>query len=251
MKRLTIVIFCVFLTCTLVSQNLWAQDPIKKADNIFEQAGYQNLQKFKEALPLYKEALKENPKSYEANWKTARCCREYAKYSKQNKVEGWEDICAKFGKKGMEYAKKAIKIEPEKLEGHFYYGLSVGNYSDGVGIITAVKEGLKEKTKKHLTKAYEINKNYHDATTTLALGRYWQVLPLWYDDPDKALELYKEANRLMPEDSKYRPELHVYMGKLMLDEGINEDKARKMLKKARNSDDPYFSERAQKILAEY
>jgi len=169
----------------------------------------------------------------------------------KERVWGGSSLAAKYGKKGMDYAKKAIDIEPDKIEGHFYYGLSVGAYSDGVGIITAVKDGLKDKTEKHLTRAYEINKNYNDATPVLALGRFWQILPLWYDDPDRALELFKEADKLMPEDSEYRPELQVYMGKLMWDQGINESKAKNMLKKAKNSDNPYFSKQAQTILQEY
>ena len=251
MKKLLTVLFVFFLVCTFLPGYAIAEDLVSKADKIFNKGDYENTQAFKKSYELYKKALNNNPDSYELNWKASRSSREYAKYSKQRKVDGWEDICVKYGKNGMEYAKKAINIEPDKIEGHFYYGLSVGTYSDGVGIITAVKDGLKDKTKKHLTRAYEINKNYNDATPVLALGRFWQILPLWYDDPDRSLELFKEADKLMPEDSEYRPELHVYWGKLMLDQGIDQEKAKNLLKKAKNSDNPYFSQRAEEILANY
>ena len=43
----------------------------------------------------------------------------------------------------MHYAQKAIDLEPNKPEGYYYYGLSVGIYADGVSVLTALREGLK------------------------------------------------------------------------------------------------------------
>ncbi len=251
MKKLHLVILCLSLICIFLPHNVAGKGLMEKADKVFEQGGYEDPQKFLKALNLYKKALNKNPKSYELNWKAARACMEYAKYSKRNDLDNWKDISAKYGKKGMQYAKRAINIEPDKIQGHFFYALNVGRYSTGVSFLTAIAEGLKNKTQRHLRRAYEINKKYKDATPVLALGRYWQILPLWFDDPDRALELYQEADSLMPKDSDYRPTLQVYMGKLLLEQGINESRAKSMLKKAKKSEDPWLSKRAKKILEKY
>ncbi len=126
----------------------------------------------------------------------------------------------------MKYAEKAIKLNPNGVEGYFYYGLCVGNYSDGVSILTALREGLKGKTQHAFETAYKINKKYLDGTPIVALGRFWEVLP-WFAgrNKNKALKLYQEAYKIMPEDSKYRPELLYYLGNLLVD--TNKDKKKR------------------------
>ncbi len=58
--------------------------------------------------------------------------RNYADKAKKNNGEDGEAICAKYGKEGLNYGEKAKALESNKPEGHYYFGLSVGIYSDGV-----------------------------------------------------------------------------------------------------------------------
>ena len=76
----------------------------------------------------------------------------------------------------MDYAQKAIDLQPGKPDGHFYYGVSAGTYSDGVSIATVFTEGLKNKTQTSSEKAYAY-KTYEQGGPILALGRFWTVLP--------------------------------------------------------------------------
>ena len=142
MRRLAIGVLSITLI-SIFSFGAMAADPIVDADKLFDQGGLEN---YKQAIDLYLKALEENPNSYEANWKCARAHREYGDDARKAKMQDWEDICAEYGKKGMQYAAKAIEIEPDRPDGHYYYGLSVGVYSDGVSILTALGEGLKDKT---------------------------------------------------------------------------------------------------------
>jgi tetratricopeptide (TPR) repeat protein len=84
---------------------LMAADYVAEADRLFEQGGIAN---YKQAIELYQKAIAESPGSYEANWKCARAYREYGNAAKSQNVEGWKDICALYGKEGMQYAQKAI-----------------------------------------------------------------------------------------------------------------------------------------------
>jgi len=226
-----------------------AEDILSRAEALEAQ---EEMDKLKEAVELYAKAAEEAPKSYEARWKGARACRKTAKLAKLREAEGWKDLSAEYGKKGMELAKEAVELEPEGVEGHFFYGVCVGSYSDGVSIFTALGEGLKGKTKKHLRKAYELDKRFQDATPVMALGRFHEVLPwLAGRDKGKALELYREALELMPEDSPFRPELQVFAGRLMLDQGEEEERAKRLLREVADSDDPYYSEKASEVLEDY
>ena len=142
MKRITICVLSITLIAVF-SVGATAADYIVEADKFFDRGGLEN---YKQAIDLYLKALAQSPDSYEANWKCARAHRDYGDSARKAKVQDWEDICAEYGKKGMQYAARAIEIEPQRPDGHYYYGLSVGVYSDGVSILTALGEGLKDKT---------------------------------------------------------------------------------------------------------
>ena len=235
-----------FLMVMLFPISTMAADYIAEADKLFDQGGLANYQK---AIDLYQKAIAEDPGSYEANWKCARAHREYGDVAKSQKVEGWKEICAKYGKEGMQYAQKAIELDPAKPDGHYYYGLSVGVYSDGVSVFTALAEGLKDKTQSSFEKTYEINKMYDNAGPMLSLGRFWAVLPWPMYNRKKSLKYYRENQST--EFFADNIEAHVYLGELLIQLGgdKNKSEAKGYLEKAANSDDPYFKERAKELLA--
>ena len=47
----------------------------------------------------------------------------------------------------MQYAWKPIDLQPDKPDGYYHLGVNVGIYSDGVSIVTALAEGLKNQTR--------------------------------------------------------------------------------------------------------
>jgi len=244
MKRRLGSALCIFLLI-LCPISLMAADDVAKADKLFEQGGLAN---YKQAIELYQKAIAENPSSYDANWKCARAHREYGDAAKTEKVEGWKDICAKYGKEGMNYAQKAIELDPAKPDGYYYYGLNVGVYSDGVSIFTALSEGLKGKTQSSFEKTYELDKMYKEGGPMIALGRFWAVLPWPMYDRKKSLKYYREYQA-----TKYfadNIEAHVYLGELLIQMGGDKNKAeaKGYLEKAAQSDDPYFKEKANELL---
>ena len=245
MKRtiLAIAISALFLTFPFA---VAAVDYLAEADKIFDLGGLENYQK---SLGLYVKAVEQQPDDYEANWKCARAHREYADKAKKKGIEGWEGICAKHGKAGMQYAQKAIELKPERPDGHYYYGLSVGIYSDGVSIFTALKEGLKDKTQKSFEKTYEINKMYKDGGPMLSLGRFWAVLPWPLRDRKKSLAYYREY-----QDTKFfatNTEAQLFLAELLIQIGGDENKteAKNYVENGIKSNDPYFSDWANQLQA--
>jgi len=238
------VLAAIFLFFALVAV---AVDYLAEADKIFDEGGIEN---FKKSIELYQKAVEQQPDDYEANWKLARAYREYADKSKKKGAEGWKDICAKYGKEGMAYAKKAIDLKPERPEGYYYYGLNVGIYSDGVSILTAIAEGLKDKTQQSFEKAYEINKMYKDGGPMLALGRFWAVLPWPMRDRKKALAYYREYQQT--EYFATNTEAQIYLAELLIQMGGDKNKAeaKGYVEKALQSDDPYFKDWAARLQAD-
>jgi tetratricopeptide (TPR) repeat protein len=240
------IFFCLLLTFLIVyPPPSVAADYLAEADRLYTLGGLEN---YKQAIELYKKALDQNPENYEAAWKCARAHREYGDTAKTEKIEGWKKICAEYGKAGMNYALEATRIDPNKPDGYYFYGLNVGTYSDGVSIFTALSEGLKDKTQDNFEKAYELDKMYTEGGPMIALGRFWQVLPWPMRDRKKSLKFYREyqATPYFADNM----EVHVYFGELLIQIGGKKNKAeaKGYLEKAAQSDDAFYSERAKELL---
>lgn len=242
---------CLILVFGFISLSSAAEcrDALARAERLYEEG---TLDSLKQSVELYGEIGEKMPDSYQAAWKGARSSRRITRMAVIRELSDMEQICAAYGKQGMEMAAKAITLNPEAVEGHFYYAVNVGGYAKGASIWAIIKEGLKDKAQKHLKKAYEIDKTYNDFVLVMHMGLYYEVLP-WFagQDKEKALEHYREALRLMPEDAGYRPQLHVLAGKLMLDQGVEVDRAMRLLRQTAACGSSYFSGKARELLSEY
>lgn len=226
-------------------------DPMVTIDALLDAKGLDN---FKKAIAACESILKSDPNNFEAAWRCAKSYREYGEEAKKREVSGWKDICAEYGKKGMQNAQNAIRINPGKVNGYFFYGASVGIYADGKGIFTALREGLKDKTQSNLEKAYSMDKDFEKGGTIIGLGRFWQVVPFPFTDKDKALALYREFQR-----TKYfadSMEGHVYLAELLADTGSsmwggnkNAGEVKQLISQLnRLTRDPYWTNWGKRIL---
>lgn len=244
MKRILLsILLCLFVSAFPFS--LMAEDYLSQADSLYDQGGMVN---YKKSINLYLKALEASPDDYEINWKCARAYRDYGEEAKKQVMEGWKDICATYGKEGMKYAQKAMERDPTRPDGYYYYGLNVGIYSDGVSILTALAEGLKNKTQSSFEKSYELDKMYDDAGPILALGRFWAVVPWPFKDNEKALAFYREyqATRYFYEKDEGKIYLAELLLKLKGGEKIAE--AKSLLEKVAKSDEKYFRDWAMRLL---
>jgi hypothetical protein len=234
----------VFTVLFLLPLCLMADDTMTQANALLDK-GKASYESYKQAGDLFAKALEAKPDSYEAAWKAARSYREYANESKKSNAANWKGICKEYGKLGMKFGEKAITLNPNAIEGNFWYGCSVGNYSDGVSVITALKEGLKNKTQSSFEKSYQLNKMYTDGGPIKALGRFWYVLPWPLQKKDLSLKYLKEYQTLFPNDV----EGQVYLAETLIKTGAK-DEAKALLQKAETSSDKYYADQAKKLLAD-
>ncbi len=250
MRNSSITFFLAAFCLLALPLNLWSQDYLEQADEFFTKGYYEGgSQHHKKSFDLAMQAVKSGDNSYEAYWRVARGARSYAEEIKRenlNDPEKWKAACVEYGSIGMDYGDRAIQLNPQRVEGWLYYGLSVGNYADGVSIITAVKEGLVGKTRSSFEKAYEIDKQYMWGAPLTALGRMWNILPWPLKNNKKALKYLREAQQLVPDN----PEGQVYLGIVLLESKDKNDhaEARTILNRAKKAKISYFADWAAREL---
>lgn len=220
---------------------------MKEADSLFK---YRDgtMDDYLKSSEIYKQILTVAPDNFEATWKCSRSLRFYAYTAQQKNVEGWKKICATYGKEGMNYAQKAIDLKPDQPDGYYFFALNVGVYADGVSIITALKEGLKDKTQTSFEKVLQIDPNYENAGAVLGIGRFWSVLPWPLNKKEKALEYYRQYQTT--EYFGKDPEGIIYISELLIDLGgkDNKEEARQILSKLKTNN-PFFTKWSQDLNA--
>ncbi len=238
MKKIAMFLILAAVSLIPVAGFADTAELISQADKLFnDHKG--SLEDFQKSIELYKKAIEQEPKNNEENWKGARSYRYYGDKSKINKVDGWKKICKTYGKEGMNYAQKAVDVKPDNPAGYYFYALSVGVYSDGTGVMTALKEGLKNKTQSSFEKVIELDRNYLEGSGILGIGRFWAVLPWPMKNKKKALKYYREF-QATPYFGK-EPESIIYLSELLIDMGGKKRKAEaKTLLTGFTAPNPYY-----------
>lgn len=172
---------------------------LQPADALLARGGLENT---REALHLYRKAVELEPDDFEANWKCARALYRYSEEAQNTALENWEDFCRVYGKEGLRFGEKAVELEPERVEGHLYYGACVSKYAQGVGLVQAWKEGLKGKAQEAMERAYRIEKNFDGGAPMKALALFWYELPWPLRDYENALDYWEEYHASFPEDDE-------------------------------------------------
>lgn len=159
--------------------------------------------------------LAAEPRSFEANWRLAS-------------LYNWEangetgDRKAELGKKAWEAGDKAILAKPDDVRGQYYAGLGVGLYSEGIGILTALSQGVEGKFRDRMQAALRIDKDFMDGMPQVVWGRYFFKLPWPKRDVDQSIKVLEEALAGHPENWRGK----LYLADSLADQGKTEDARR-------------------------
>ena len=160
-----------------------------EGDALWEERG--DVRKAEEAISAYKKVLETDPENYEANWKIARAY--FLLADMLDEIRENRKRYKEVGKEGMRYGERAVALNPEGVEGHYYYGLCLAKYTLGISFITALTEGIASKYETHMEGALEINKDYDSGGPLRALGRYLHKIPWPKRDLKKSIVYLEEA----------------------------------------------------------
>jgi hypothetical protein len=246
--KATVRIFIFVLFFLVGVSYSFALENQSKADELMNSGGIEN---YKQAMDIYVGLADQGPDNFEYNWKAAKAIWKYGFETEKLDLPDWKDTCKVLGKKGMAYAEKAISLGPDKPNAYLYYGRNVGIYADAVSILTALKEGLKDKTQENLEKAYQVDKTFEKGAPIYSLGRYWQLVPWPFMDKDKAMELYREFQKTEFYKDPANVEARIYMAEILAEKWGDEPKAeaKVLLEEAlKMTNDKYWQKKANDIL---
>jgi len=179
-----------------------------------------NSAKAQEAITMLEAALAEEPDNFELLIQLARF------YYWTADTAGSDSLKSSRGKTCWDYAERAKQINSSVVEGHYWVMACVGAYSEGVGILKAVSQGLADKFKTHGEKAVSIDANHDSGGPLRGMGRYYFALPWPLRDLDNSRSYLERA---LAVDGTHGRNLY-YLADLERDEG-NEDQARAYLER--------------------
>jgi tetratricopeptide (TPR) repeat protein len=103
-----------------------------------------------------------------------------------------------YYEKTGQYAKQVLSMDPNRPEGHYWYGLYLLKLAQKKGLLgySTAREGIRE-----LERVRKTMPGYDHAGPSRVLGLLYCLAPGWspFGDLDKSIELGKEATRLAPD----------------------------------------------------
>jgi tetratricopeptide (TPR) repeat protein len=125
---------------------------------------------------------------------------------------------SKLGKRAWELGEQAAAADPGGVEGWFYAMTGMGNYSLGIGILSALAQGIEGKFKDRLSRAEQLEPGFQAGGVQTAWGRFYYKLPWPKRDAGKSRKALEAALAMNPDNVR----AHVYLGDLHEDEGRRE-----------------------------
>ena len=209
MRRAVLLALFVSLTSGLQAQEA-ASDP----DRLY--ADRERLASVVEAAMMWEARLAKDPRDYESAWKLSRACYWLGGHVAENERR-------KQFERGMDAAMKAIALQPNRPEGHFWLAADMGAMAEGFGL----RQGIKYRApiKKELETVLMIDPGFQQGSADRALGRwYFRVPRLFGGSKDKSIEHLKKALTYAPQSTA----THYFLAETYLDMDKKDDARREL-----------------------
>ena len=171
-----------------------AADRIAEAESLWE--GRDDLAKARVAVAALRQARTADYGSYEAAWKLAR-----ASFYVGDHTENADERTNMF-REGTEAGKSAVKLQPDKPEGHFWLG---ANFGGAAAHSTIANLSSFNDIKREMEAVLKIDESYQGYSAYLGLGRlYLQAPRVFGGDTAKAIEYLEKGVKLNANHSLMR-----------------------------------------------
>lgn len=171
-----------------------AADRIAEAEPPWE--GREDIKKARVAVAALRQARTADYGNYEAAWKLAR-----ASFYVGDHTDNDDERDDMF-RAGTEAGKVAVKLQPDKPEGHFWLG---ANYGGSAAHSTIANLSSFNDIKTEMEAVLKIDESYQGYSAYLGLGRlYLQAPRVLGGDSAKAIEYLEKGVKLNPKHSLMR-----------------------------------------------
>ena len=164
----------------------------------------------KKLYDIVEPVQKKNDTDFEANWRLSALLN----WDANNYPDGG-DLKAGLGKRAWTVGDKAIQGKPDDVRGQYNAAIGIGLYSEGVGILTALSQGLEGKFKSRAQAALRIDKDYLDGGPQVLWGRFFRKLPWPKKDLDESIKVLTAVAKEHPENLRAK----YYLADSLLDDG--------------------------------
>jgi tetratricopeptide (TPR) repeat protein len=214
----------------------------QSADSLY--ADRANLASARRAYELWTEEFKNDPASFETAWKLARVNYWLGGHAPQEERR-------RFLESGIEAARKAVTLAPNRPEGHFWLAANMGTLAESFGL----RAGLKYRgpVKEELETVLRIDPSFMNGSADRVLGRWYDRVPGLFGGSDKKAEAHLRASLEYDEHSTVS---RYFLADLLLDQG-RKSEARTELQKILGApfnpewapEDADYKEKARTLLA--
>jgi tetratricopeptide (TPR) repeat protein len=171
-----------------------AADRIAEAETLWE--GREDIKKARVAVAALRQARTADYGNYDAAWKLARAAFYVGDHTDN------DDEQTDMFRTGTEAGKAAVKLQPDKPEGHFWLG---ANYGGTAAHSTIANLSSFNDIKTEMEAVLKIDESYQGYSAYLGLGRlYLQAPRVLGGDSSKAIEYLEKGLKLNPKHSLMR-----------------------------------------------
>jgi hypothetical protein len=143
-----------------------AAELLAEGDRLY--AARQQLDAARRAADLYAAALARDPQNFEAAWKLAR-----AGYWLGGHVT--DDAIRAECERGMAGARAAIRLAPQRPEGHFWLAATMGRLAESQGLRAGLR--YRSRIRESLQQVLAIDPAFQQGSADRALGRWYFKVP--------------------------------------------------------------------------
>src|SRR5262249_20387598 len=148
------------------------------------------------AIEGYEKILQENPNEYQVLWRLSKAYWYVGNHSAPGEK-------APFFEKGMDAAKKAITVNPNDCEGHFWLGVNTALYAENSGMFKAL--GLIDDVKREMKRTMEIKEDCDCGGPQRVLGKLYARAPFFKGgSKSKSITYLQKSLEICPNDTQSR-----------------------------------------------
>ncbi|MEZ5344467.1 MAG: TRAP transporter TatT component family protein [Pyrinomonadaceae bacterium] len=226
-KSLTFLSFFALISCSGTgadpaevvgaTSEIPPHEALTRSAELFAKRG--DIEHAKKAIEILDKGRDSNKRNFEVEWKFAR----YS-YFVGSRRSLSDDNCEPILKKGLQAARIAIRLSPDKPDGHFWYAAILGEQSRRSPVTVGISSI--DKIRASLNRVIEIDKEYQGASSFDALGQVeLGSRGLAGGSAEKAVEYFKKGLEINPDNTYLH--LHIAEAYLVLD---RDDDAKKHLR---------------------
>lgn len=229
-----VLLLSLFVALPAFAQPASAADVTTKLDELWKTRD--DAASMKATDEAITEGLKAFPDDFEILWRASRVKWWVADGATDSKLK------KQVAREGWTLAERGVKAKADGMQAHYYIALNIGAYSQAVGILKALGEGLEGKFNDELEKARKADASYDRYGPVNAKGRYYWELPWPKRDLEKSRSEIKSVLEKHPEHLR----AWLYLAETELKDGKAKD-AKTCVDKALSGADAYDPPEARRI----